>query len=48
MALLETEMVSLEEIFLPYLVDRTGKTLFERMERQGFLLSGSPAQDEAA
>ena len=48
MALLETEMVRLEEIFLPYLVDRTGRTFFESMEQKGFLLSESSAEDQAA
>src|SRR5205807_4099044 len=39
MALIEIEMTKLEEVFLPYMQDREGVTLFERMEAQGFLLS---------
>ncbi len=39
MALLEIGMAKLEEVFLPYMQDREGVTLFERMEAQGFLLS---------
>jgi hypothetical protein len=42
MALLETEMVRLEEIFLPYFVDPTGKTFFEAVEERGFLLPEGP------
>ena len=38
MALLDTGMVKPEEIFLPYMQDKQGITLFERMEEQGFLL----------
>lgn len=38
MALIDTEMVKVEEVFLPYLVNRTGKTLFESMENNQFLL----------
>jgi hypothetical protein len=38
MALLDTGMVKPEEIFLPYMQDTQGVTLFERMEEQGFLL----------
>ncbi len=45
MALLETEMVKLEEIFLPYIADREGRTLFERMEERGFLLGPGEARE---
>ena len=38
MALLEIEMAKIEEIFLPYMVNSTGETFFERMEQRGFLL----------
>jgi hypothetical protein len=42
MALLEIEMVKLEEIFLPYMVNSKGETFFESIEKKGFLLeSGS-------
>lgn len=40
MALLDMEMVKAEEIFLPYIVDKTGKTLFEKLKEQQFLLEG--------
>lgn len=38
MALLDWEMVKMEEIFLPYAVDRNGRTYFEVIEERGFLL----------
>lgn len=38
MALLDIEMVKAEEIFMPYIVDRSGKTLFEKLEEKQFLL----------
>ena len=38
MALLETEMVSIEEIFLPYLITDSGQTLYHVMAGKGFLL----------
>lgn len=38
LALIETEMVKLEEVFLPCLVTKRGATLFEVMEQQDFLL----------
>lgn len=42
MAILETEMVKLEQIFLPYIVSNTGQTLYEILEERQFLLgSGS-------
>jgi hypothetical protein len=44
MALLEIGMAKMEEVFLPYMQDRDGVTLFERMEQRGFLLdSGKEA-----
>jgi hypothetical protein len=45
MALIETGQVKLEEIFLPYMVDTSGATLYERMEENNFKLSSSN-QDE--
>lgn len=37
MALIETEMVTMPEVFMPYIqVDPKGTTLFERMDKQGF------------
>ena len=38
MALLETEMVQFEEIFLPYVITDDGRTLFKRLEEKHFLL----------
>jgi hypothetical protein len=44
MALLEIGMAKMEEVFLPYMLDSQGHTLFERMEKRGFLLdSGKEA-----
>lgn len=40
MALLDIEMVKLEEVFLPYIVDQAGRTLFEKLEEKQFLLEG--------
>jgi hypothetical protein len=37
-ALIETEQVRVEEVFLPYLTDASGTTLFQRMESGGFKL----------
>jgi hypothetical protein len=38
MAILETEMVSIDQIFLPYMQDKDGKTLYEIMESRRFAL----------
>jgi hypothetical protein len=38
MALLETQMVRMEQIFLPYAIVREGKTLFEAMREDKFKL----------
>lgn len=38
LALLETEMVKLEEIFLPYMTTQNGQTFYEIIENRGFLL----------
>lgn len=38
MALLDINMAKLEEVFMPYIVDKTGKTLFEKLEEKQFLL----------
>lgn len=40
MALLDIEMVRFEEIFLPYIETNTGKTVFERLEKQQFFIKG--------
>lgn len=40
MALLDIEMVSFEEIFLPYIETQNGKTVYEVLEQKHFLLEG--------
>lgn len=40
MALLDIEMVKFEEIFLPYIETRCGKTVYEQLEEKQFLLEG--------
>lgn len=37
-ALIETEQVKAEEVFLPYMADKDGQTLFELMEKSGMEL----------
>jgi hypothetical protein len=46
MALLETEMVKMEQIFLPYAIVRDGKTLFESIKSGGFTLLGTNKAEE--
>ena len=48
MALLEIEMVQLEEIFLPYMITRTGETFFEAAQKKNYqqLESGEPHEGE--
>ena len=43
MALLDINMVKFEEVFMPYIVDSNGRTLFEKLEERQFLLT---QQDE--
>jgi len=38
MAILETRMVKMEQIFLPYAIMRNGRTLFENMKKKTFAL----------
>lgn len=38
-AIIETEMVTLEQIFLPYMLVNDDKTLFDTMKDRGFYLS---------
>ena len=40
MAILETEMVKMEQIFLPYINTHSGQTLFQVFESQNLLESG--------
>ena len=46
MAILETEMVRLEQIFLPYVVTDTGETVYERMLESKFKLLGAGVGEE--
>ncbi len=38
MSLLETEMVKMEEIFLPYVITRSGQTVYQVMVQRQFML----------
>lgn len=38
MSLLETEMVRMEEIFLPYVITKSGQTIYQVMAEKQFLL----------
>lgn len=38
MALVDTEMVKVQEVFFPYIQTKTGKTLFEIQESKGLLM----------
>ena len=38
MAILETEMVTMEQVFLPYMLTRDNKTLYQAMLDRGFYL----------
>lgn len=40
MAILESEMVQMDEIFLPYMVNGSGQTLFEAYRKNQLLLEG--------
>lgn len=40
MAILESEMVQIDEIFLPYMVNAEGKSLFEAYKNKQMLLDG--------
>lgn len=40
MALLDIQMVSFQEIFLPYIETQNGQTIFEILEEKQFLLEG--------
>lgn len=44
-ALIETEMVKTEEVFLPYFTDGAGKTFFENIENQGFQLEAGKLEE---
>lgn len=36
LALVDTDMVKMEEVFLPYMIDAKGQTFFEVMQERGF------------
>lgn len=38
MAILETQMVTLDQVFLPYAVTKSGNTLYKEMQESGYLL----------
>lgn len=44
MAILQTKMVKMEQIFLPYLVTKNGQTLFETLNKSGFKMLGAGSQ----
>src|SRR5213080_1772772 len=46
MALIEIEMTKLEEVFLPYMVAKSGKTYFETLENRQFQLESSTSAQE--
>ena len=46
MALIDWEMVKLEEVFLPYAVNKDGKTYFEVLENRGFKLGSGTEEGE--
>ena len=44
MALVDTRMAKVQEIFLPYMMAKNGKTLYESMEDNRFLLPGQSTE----
>ncbi|MDD3212094.1 MAG: hypothetical protein PHY64_00340 [Eubacteriales bacterium] len=40
MAILETEMVTLDEVFLPYMLQNDGKTLYQAFQESQYKLTG--------
>jgi len=45
-AMVQTGMVAANEVFLPYVVDRTGKTLYQHFIDGGFKMLAAPAESE--
>jgi hypothetical protein len=43
-AIIETEMVTIEEVFLPYMEVKNGRTLYELMQERRFLLTEGKEQ----
>ena len=39
MALIETEMATIDEVFLPYILNKNGQTLYESIKEKQFLLN---------
>ena len=48
MALLDIEMARLEEVFLPYMVMRSGETFFEAIDRKQFQLDSGQEEEVPA
>jgi hypothetical protein len=46
MAMVETGMVKVHEVFLPYAQDHTGKTVFEKLEGNQFKMLGYSKQSQ--
>ena len=46
MALIDWEMVKMEEVFLPYAVNKDGQTYFDILEERGFKLGSGAAEGE--
>ena len=44
MALVDTRMATVQEVFLPYVIIKGEKTLYETMERSNFMLPGGEKQ----
>jgi len=47
MALVETHMVTLEQVFLPYAVTDDGQTIYDRLRGSNFLLPPSSSNPGA-
>lgn len=45
MAILESEMVQMDEIFLPYMINRTGQTIFEAYRNNQLALEGGAEKE---
>lgn len=46
MALVDTQMAKVQEVFLPYMANRKGQTLYESMEESKFLLPGDSSKNQ--
>lgn len=45
MAILESEMVQMDEVFLPYMINGNGQTLFEAYRNNQLMLESSPIEE---